>query len=287
MLSFGSPLVIGGISAFAVHFLDRFILNHYASLGTVGIYSLAYKFGFLITYLVGEPFHRAWNATLYAHTDRAGWREQFGRVFAALLFLLLFAWTGLTALVDEALEVMAAPEFRPAAAFVPVIAFGYVARTLGDYFRTLLFINKRSGLATAILVGAALLNTGLNFLLIPRFDIRGAAWATLLTWLAYMAAMGVVAQREHRLPLPYGISAALGAVAVALAGASHLVRQGPLALRVGASLAVTLLFPVAAWLCLPRTGKEAVRGLLGRRPRGPAGPRGQRPDAVPGRYLGS
>jgi O-antigen/teichoic acid export membrane protein len=269
MLGFGSPLVIGGIAGFAVHFLDRFILNRYASLGAVGIYSLAYKFGFLITYLVGEPFGRVWNARLYAHTDEKGWQERFSQVSVVLLFMLLFAWTGLTALVEPALAVMAAPEFRLAAIFVPVIAFGYVARTLGDFFRNLLYINKRSGLATRIMVGCALLNTALNFALIPFWGMWGASWATLLTWLGYMGATWYFAQREHRLPLPYRTAGALLAIAAILSGAAHLL-GGPLWLRILTGLALSLLFPVATWFLafLPASHKEAVRSLW-RRKRAP------------------
>jgi O-antigen/teichoic acid export membrane protein len=273
MMGFGSPLVIGGIAAFAVHFLDRFILNRYASLGAVGIYSLAAKFGFLMTYLVGEPFGRVWNARLYAHTTEAEWKEKFTQVFCVLLFLLMFVWTGLSSLVDEALTVMAAPEFRGAAIFVPVIAFAYLSRTIGDFFRTLLYINKRSGLTTRIMIGCALLNTALNFALIPFHYMWGAAWASLLTWSSYMAAMWYCAQREHGLPLPYRTIAAFGVIAVALVGAARFLSAGPLGLRIATSLGIALLFPFGAWFLsfLRPSQKDTVRRLWKRPARRPAG----------------
>jgi len=261
MIRFGSPLIVASLSSFAVHFLDRFILNHEDSLGTVGIYSLAYKFGFMITYFVGTPFHRAWNARLYAHTDEEGWRERFGNVLRLLTFFLLFAWVGLSALVDEAITVMATPPYHAAMLFVPWIALGYACRAVGDFFRTILFINKRSGLTTKIGISCALLNTGLNFLLIPRWGAWGATWATLATWCYFMGVSWFLAQREHHLHLPYRSMAVMCVLALGLYGLSSLLSQGTLPIRVIVSLAVALLFPPLVWFagCFTTSQKETVR----------------------------
>jgi len=56
MLRYSGPLVPGMVGMFVLHFYDRFFLNHYATLEQVGIYAIAYKFGFLISQVVAYPF---------------------------------------------------------------------------------------------------------------------------------------------------------------------------------------------------------------------------------------
>ena len=266
MARFGSPIVFASLASFGIHFLDRFVLRHYASLGTVGIYSLAYKFGFMITYLVGGPFHRAWNARLYSHTDEEGWKQKFADVLRVFAFFLLFAWVGMSTLIDEALVVMAAPAYHPAIVFVPWIALAYASRAIGDFFRTILYINKRSGLAAKIAVSCAILNTGLNFALIPSWGAWGATWATLATWAYFMFVTGRLAQREHHLPVPYRPIVTMLAIAFGLYGASQLATAGPLALRAALSLGLALLFPPLAWLLggFTPSQKETLRTAVHR-----------------------
>jgi O-antigen/teichoic acid export membrane protein len=50
---------------------------------------------------------------------------------------------------------------------------------------------------------AAVVNGALCFLLIPRFGIVGAAYATILSHICYTAFLTVISQRIHPVPLPY------------------------------------------------------------------------------------
>jgi O-antigen/teichoic acid export membrane protein len=201
MVGFGGPLMLSSASIFIIHFSDRFFLNHFTSLAAVGIYALAYKLGFLVTYLVGQPFGSVWNVSLYAHVSEERWKEKFARIGACLTFFLALVATGLAVFADGTLTIMASRPYAPAALLVPMIAFGYAFRETGDFFRGLLFINKRVFVFGRITLGCAALNLALNWVLIRSHGAAGSAWATLLTWLAYMTACWILAWREHRVPL--------------------------------------------------------------------------------------
>ena len=228
MLRFTGPLMFSGGAFFVMHFSDRFFLNHYADLSMVGMYALAYKFGFLVTYLVGQPFGSVWNVSLYGYVGEDRWREQFARVIRYLIFFLMLAAVGLSIFSDEALRLMAPPSYFAAAALVPLIAFGYVFREIGDFFRTLLFINKQVLVFGRITISCAILNLALDWILIARFKAAGAAWATLLTWAAYMIGCWVLAQREHKVPYPLRSFALMLVLAVAVCMTATLLRGLPL-----------------------------------------------------------
>jgi O-antigen/teichoic acid export membrane protein len=215
MISFGAPLILSFTSFFVIHFSDRFFVNAYVSLSALGVYSLAYKYGFLVSYLIGEPFGRAWNVRFYEFLKQPEWRSDFARVARYLFFALVLGGAVLSLFAGPVFKVIAGPAFRQGALFAPVIVGAYVLRECGDFFRNLLYINKRSTVVGYTGLLCAVVNISLNFLLIPRFGMWGAAWATMATWLVYALALGVIAQLEHRLPLSFRRIGALFALAVA------------------------------------------------------------------------
>ena len=201
LVRFGAPLVLSSLSYFAIHFSDRFFLSSAVSLAELGRYALAYRFAILVSALVGDSFAKSWNVTLYRYIDRADWREQFARVAAYFTYILFVTALGIALFSPELLRVMVPKTYFPPPLLLPIIIVSYLAREIGDFFRTLLLINKRSGLVGRIAAGGAVLNIAANIVLIPRFGIYGAAIATFITWFAYMVVAWAVANGEHRLPV--------------------------------------------------------------------------------------
>lgn len=204
---FGAPLILSGLSYFTIHFSDRFFLTSAVTLAELGRYALAYRFALMVNSLIGDSFAKSWNVSLYRHTNDSRWREQFARVAAYFTFVV--ATTGLAVAIfgPELLRVMVPESFFPPALLLPILVLAYVVRDIADFFRSLLLINKRSVWVGKIALAAAALNVLSNALLIPVYGTYGAAWATLLTWSAYLVVCWIVADREHRLPiriLPYG-----------------------------------------------------------------------------------
>jgi O-antigen/teichoic acid export membrane protein len=199
---FAGPLIVSSGSIVIIHFADRFFVNHFGTLSDVGIYALAYKLGFMVSYAVGVPFQSVWQVRLYAHANGPHWHKEFARVLTYLAWFVILAAAVLGVFIDKTIGFIAAPAFRPAAALVPIVAFAYAFREIGDFFKGVLYIDKRVTAFGRITLTCAGLNLAANWVLISRFKAAGAAWATLLTWSVYMVACWVTAHREHRIPYP-------------------------------------------------------------------------------------
>ena len=261
---FGAPLILSGLSYFAIHFSDRFFLASAVSLAEIGRYALAYRFALMVNSLVGDSFAKSWNVSLYRHTDDAGWREQFARVFAYFAVALCSTGLAITVFGPELLGVMVPPSFRPPTLLLPMLVLAYVLRDIADFFRSLLLINKRSVWVGKIALAAAALNVVLNLALIPAYGTSGAAWATLLTWSAYLVVCWVVADREHRLPIrlaPYG---ALMALMVAVYAAAACFRARGFWLQAFLDGAwVALFVGIAVLMLFSRAERRDVARQLG------------------------
>ncbi len=197
---FASPLVLSGACYFAIHFSDRLFLAH-VSKAEVGVYSLAYSFAFLLSILIGDSFNKSWNVSFYGLSSGEGWQTRFVQVGRWLIFVLGTGAIGISLFGRDVLTVMVPASYYPPMLLLPVLVFGYFLREVGDFFNSMLLIGIGSGLVGRIAVAGALVNLLLNALLIPRYGIWGAAWATFATWAAYCAVAWLFAWRVHRVTM--------------------------------------------------------------------------------------
>src|SRR5690606_28713546 len=125
-----------------------------------------------------------------------------------------FLTLGLALFADEIVRLMAAPEFAGAARTLPIIAFGYLFWALFQVLHTTFYLRKRTGHVAWLVGGAAVLNLGLNALLVPGHGDLGAAWATLISFAALAGGAWIAAERLW----PVGFEARRIAAPIALAG---------------------------------------------------------------------
>ncbi len=217
MIRYSFPLAFTGTALFVMHFADRFILQRNVSLGEVGIYSLAYKLGMMITF-VHSSFHTYWSSQVYEVLRRDDGEELFGRIFTYMTVLLSFCALGIVVTIKPALALLTTAQFQGAGHVVPIIVFAYYIRALGDYFRLLFAVHKRlSWDAVCNWIGASVC-VGSYFLLIPRYGVTGAAVATAITFTSVAAVSYVAGGRlmpirlEPRLLKVFAVSGLLTAI---------------------------------------------------------------------------
>jgi O-antigen/teichoic acid export membrane protein len=182
---YGAPLAIGSLSMLVLHFGDRYFLQHYVSLAQIGIYALAYKLGMLVAH-AQTPFSQYWSAQMFPIMRRADGGQAFARIMTYFFVISLFIALGLALVSQPLLAMMATPAYYGAAPFVSVIALAYVLRGLGDLFRTVFFVEKRTALDGIIVTFGAVVCLALYAILIPRMGLWGAAIATLVAFAAML-----------------------------------------------------------------------------------------------------
>lgn len=194
MARYASPAMFVGSCSFLVHFGDRYFLQRYASLADLGVYSLAYKFGMLVT-LAQYAFQGYWNAQVFRVATRPSADALLGRALTYLTLALCAVGLTVTAFARPVVALLAPPAYAPSARLVPLVAAGYVMFGLSAYFQTLFYVKKRTG-SDAILSAFGALLAGLGYVtLIPRYKLWGAAAATLLSFAGSLA-LGILWSRR-------------------------------------------------------------------------------------------
>jgi O-antigen/teichoic acid export membrane protein len=245
MLAFGLPKVPGGLSFLVLSASDRYFLEHYSTPTELGLYSVGYRLATLISDFAIGPFIQTW-PTMYfplCKDSKDEGKEILGRFLTYFLVVVGFIGLGVCVFVKPLLHIMADPKFHGAEKVVPLVVAALVFSGLYRVITVGVNIKKKNIWLPIMVGGAAVINILFNWLLIPKWGMMGAAWATVIAYALMCAASYVV--DEYYFPIRYEwnrvvrVTLAIGityTVSV-FATPEHLIGQ------IACGFAMLLLFP--------------------------------------------
>jgi O-antigen/teichoic acid export membrane protein len=246
-LAFGLSLVPGAMAGFVLELSNRFFLRHYGNLHEVGLFSLGCRFGEIVSFIV-SAIQLAWPQFVFSNRRSPGAQGLYAYATTYYVGVMLFLCLALSMLAPEVIGLMAAPAFHAAAAVVPLIALAYFCEGL-CYVGTIgIMLQKRPLVRSGAVAVAAAVNIGLNFVLIPRFGMLGAAAGTLIGFTVQAAIQITVALRYYPIPYQWNRFARLFGLAGALYAASLFVGAASLPAAIASKLSLLAAFPVLLWL---------------------------------------
>jgi O-antigen/teichoic acid export membrane protein len=182
LLSYGYPLVFAALAQFVLNFSDRFFLVRNSGMDALGIYSIAYRMGMLVT-VVFSIVGQSWWPAVFRMAKQPDAVEKLRRSNAVMSLLSASACVGVILFAKPLIDVMTTPQFRSAYLLVPPIAAAYwIFCTVNGPLSVALKIRNRTGIFAVINVISALFCLALSFLLIPKYGVWGAAYVTLLSF---------------------------------------------------------------------------------------------------------
>lgn len=221
MLKFSVPLVPGTLSVWVLTSADHYFLKHFGTLTDVGLYSVGYKFGAIMSLAV-QAFQIAWPAELFRIAKEPNASHRFGRILTYYSFMMGFIALTLSVFGREVLRLMASPNFWPAYKVIPLITLSYLLYGIRHMTRIGIWVYSKTYIDSILLAIAAALNTVLNLLLIPPYGMMGAAWATLLSYTLVLIMAAVINQRLFPIKYEWSRISAIGFIWCLVFGLSKL-----------------------------------------------------------------
>ena len=206
-LRFGLPFIPSGIASMTMELIDRYMLREMKSLELVGIYNAGYKLG-LFMLLVVMAFKFAWQPFfLSLGKDESRAKESFAAVLTYFLLATSFLLLVVSFFVDDLVRLrffgatLFGSEFWSGTQVVPVVLLAYIM--MGIYLVLLpgIYLRKKTKFVPLFTGVGAVVNILGNLLMIPRWGMMGAAWATFLGYLVMALALYLVVQRFY--PIHY------------------------------------------------------------------------------------
>ena len=239
MNRFGLPLVPAAIFLWGINFSDRLFLVRYVGQDEVGLYSIGVRLASAIVFLQ-FAFRTAWPAFAYSIKSDDEAKQTYAWVLTYLVLITCWISLALGVLSPWLARLLTKPEFYGGARVVSLLAFAGVAFTAYTVVAIGVGRARKTQFNWVVTGVAAALNIGMNFVLVPRYGMIGAAISTAAAYSAMFVLMTLNAQRVFPAPYQWRRVATAAGVAVALDVTGEWAGVG-----LGVAVALVIAYPVA------------------------------------------
>lgn len=188
MLRYSVPLIPTTMFWWIVSVSDRYMVTYFHGDAANGMLAIAHKIPSLLT-IVSAIFYQAWQLSAVSEAGHGRQTSRFySDTYSYYTTLLFCAASGIIMLIRPITGVLYDAAYHSSWQYVPFLVVAEVFSSLVTFLGSFYMVSKRNAtVPLAIAVGAAL-NVGLNLVLIPKYGVMGAAFATLLS---YLVAFGI------------------------------------------------------------------------------------------------
>jgi O-antigen/teichoic acid export membrane protein len=256
MLAFSMPLVPSGLGVMLSLYVDRFAIIRLLSVADLGVYGVAFRISSIVAIAVAS-FQSSVAPLIYRHFDKPETPQQIARMLQWFLALALPLVLFVGIFSGELVGLAAPPSYAAAASLVFILSTSLLVGSLYN-FSPGLWIAKRTSAVALVSIGSGVLNLLLNFVLIPRVGLVGAAVATAMSATIGCVLHFVLGQRCYRVPFRWSsIASASGiAIAGAVTAATALAR---LSLEMAVVAKATMFVALTTVIVTVLVGRQELR----------------------------
>lgn len=181
MLAYSIVLVPNSFMWWIMNSSDRIMVTALVGVTANGIYAISYKIPSILS-IFSRIFNQAWSYSAIqenASKDRDEFSNQMLNVFTQFLLVV----TGFFMVVIKPfLKIYVAVDYYSAWKYTPYLLIGFFFMSLGTFLSTSYTVNKDSKGFLYSGSAGAIINIILNWLLLPRMGVSGAALATCISY---------------------------------------------------------------------------------------------------------
>tara|TARA_B110000438_G_scaffold13625_1_gene13190 strand:- start:6373 stop:7809 length:1437 start_codon:yes stop_codon:yes gene_type:complete len=210
MFTFGLPFFPAALFFMIMEMADRYLLLQFADVETVGIYSIGYKMGSVLMFLI-TGFNLAWQPLFHKEQQNENRLEIFSTIatqFLAFMILvggLISIWLPLIVQIPiGGGHTLIGKDFWGSINIIPIIILSYIFYAAYILQMPSLYDGKNQKWSPILRGLGAAINIGLNVLLIPKYGGMGAAIATLLAYSIMFLALFMLNRKWFPISFNYG-----------------------------------------------------------------------------------
>ena len=189
LLKFGFPFFPAAFFYLILEMSDRYLLFWILGPEAVGVYSVGYKLGSLILFII-IAFNLGWQPFYIKIGNQENAGVIFGKIGTIFLHLLIFLWgliifwTPVLMKIKLGENYLIGKEFWASEQIVPIILFSYLFYAGYVVLMPSIYLLEKQNWSPIFGGTGAILNIFLNCFFIKYWGIFGAAFATLIAYMA-------------------------------------------------------------------------------------------------------
>lgn len=193
MLQFGLPFIPTAIIMWFLNSTDRMILEKYSSYDKLGIYFAALKVIGVLT-IFQSIFSTFWLPIAYKWKKEGVDNREFDKISHYIGFVMSFVFITIL-LLKEIFIFILSDKYSEVLYIIPFLLFYPIMYTLGETTGLGISFARKTQYNIWISALLALINLGLNLLLVPRMDAVGASIALGITYILYFWIRTIVSRK--------------------------------------------------------------------------------------------
>jgi len=204
LVAYGNKFIYFGLFLLLIDVSDRFFLKYYFDESIVGIYSASYRLGTVMSLAIAA-FRFSWTPYFLNFADNPENKKIISEIFTYFIFAGLFLFL-LFAFFTEPLVKMQIggfslldPKYYSGLVIIPVILLSYFFSGLFANMNVVPFYANKTSILFLISLEGLLLNVILNVILIPKFNMLGAAYTTLITYAVMFIHIYFLSQKIYKI----------------------------------------------------------------------------------------
>ena len=200
-LGFGVPLIPHALGGVIMTMTDRVFITNMVGIETTGIYTVGYQIGMIIN-LLATSFNQAYVPWLYEQLKANIFTKKIKIVkFTYLYFVAIVAMAlGLSFFAPGFLNLFVGEQFTGSSIFVVWIAIGYAFNGMYLMVVNYIFYAQKTSYLAWLTLGSAVLNIGLNYVIISKYGAIGAAQATTIIFLIRFILTWILCSKVYKMP---------------------------------------------------------------------------------------
>ena len=182
-LTFNLPLIPYYLSQVVFNQSDRIMISHMTGTDKAAMYSVAYTLATILTFVL-NAVNGSYVPWFYGKIKENKGKEN-QPMANGISLLMAFLLLAVIALAPEIITIMAGSSYREAIWVVPPVAMSLLLLFYAQLFINVEFYYEEKTMLVWGSIGAAVLNIGLNWILIPMFGFVAAGYTTLASYIVF------------------------------------------------------------------------------------------------------
>lgn len=180
MLRYCLPLIPNSIMWWVVGALNRPVLDANLGLHAIGIFAVANKFPSMLA-IVYSIFIQSWQISVLEEFNSEGYAKFYNKILKSVFFILVLVSITIATCSKFMIQIFATESFIDAWKYIPILTFAVLFTNISGFVGSNFVAARKSKYFLYTSIAGTAVSLSLNFVLIPKWGIMGAAITVLLS----------------------------------------------------------------------------------------------------------
>jgi len=247
-IRFGFPAIAGNIGFLIFQLNDRYMLNWLSTDVETGKYAFGYKIANFINLIFISTIGLSYMPSIFSKEKDEDNLRYYRKMLTYYCFFIAFIVLGFLYFYSDLLALVAKnKEYQGGFSVVPVLALSFMVMGMNYFVGVGLYLKEKMIYFLVPSFTAAATNIFLNFLLIPRMGMMGAAFSNLAANIIYTALLTIISSKFIKVSFEWSKIFMIYLIAIVLYSADILTRGLPFVAEITIKLVLLAIFPLVLY----------------------------------------